>query len=254
MSDVSNSVIEKIQKLLKLSENAGATEAEATSAAAKVSELLALHNLSMGEISEKEAVDSIEQNNDRTCNKNDKKWQSWLYKGAADLNFCKYLINVGGSGGIRHMIVGSPINVLAAGLLGDYLVSAVKRICREETKKDYHKFKAATTEKSMAMYKWRFKIGMGIGLLRRCTALAEKRKAKPTITSDGRNLPALQDAYDTANRAINASLSDMNIKNVRGRTTSTYAVMAGKDAALRVNLNQQLGHNAVPAGRLLGSS
>jgi hypothetical protein len=261
MSD-KNEIIEKIKKIMRLAQNAGATEGEAAAAMSKVQEILAQHNLDMSQIdmTDKDA-EPIAGHRGRVTNKNNK-WEIDIFAGAAKLNFCSYYtINIGDYNGrivkLQHVVVGKPVNVMATELLVEYLLSTVNKMAKEYSVTGHCILAAQLAKTSIAMAVHRFKQGMARQLRHRCIALVAQRSAAPTKTSDGRNLPALADAYEASQKEIQAFIQ----QNVEGLVHKTHnlrgvsaAFGAGKEAANTVNLDKQIGGTtSVPSGFRIGS-
>lgn len=135
MSDITEKqkqVIEKVRKLLALSQN-NTNEHEAQSAAQLAMDLLSSYNLSMHQVGA--------SNEDRTRKDNRLKgglyqWQRGLWEAVANLNFCMYIPIKGTGRGQRyeHRIVGSNVNVISTEVMGDYLQQAIERLARQYAK------------------------------------------------------------------------------------------------------------------------
>lgn len=249
-------LIERIQKLLRLANNAGATEAEAQSAMAKVHELLAEHNLTMAAIeSHGQEKDEVLGKKVRTTNKNGK-WECYVYQGAAKLNFCEYAIGaVRGSTDINHLIIGTEVNVLAAELLGDYLRDTCNRMARELDLKDPMNAALMQADKvGEAMFRHKFKQGMADRLEDRCLKLREQRSRAATKTTDGRNLPALLSTYaaaETQNKAfLDQEMGD--VQQTSHKIRGGYSTHLGRKAAETVSLETQVGTTHDSKARRIG--
>jgi hypothetical protein len=256
-------IIDRIKKLLALGNNAGATEAEAATAMAKVSEILAEHNLTMSQVDAASIKDDeqVQGHKGRSTNRNNK-WEVHVFAGAAELNFCFYYTNnqynaAGNLDRLQHVVVGKPVNVIAAELLADYLVATINKMAKAYSVTGECCAAALMAGTSAAMATHRYKQGMSIKLRRRMDELKVLRSATQTKTSDGRNLPALQDAYDASKQQIDLWMAkaDLNLR-------TTQQKLKGKSAALhhglrdgeKVNLDQQIGgSSAVPSGFRIGS-
>lgn len=132
-------VMRRIQALLNKTEDKGASEAEAQSAANAVAKLMAEYNLDMAtlEASGKSVQDSGAE---RTKEQNDKKcmykWQRELMEKVAALNYCYHFINNkythNKAGNLKktpvHVLVGRKVNVLSAQMMFDYLCEAIERL------------------------------------------------------------------------------------------------------------------------------
>lgn len=260
-------LIDRIKKLLALANDAGATEAEAATAMAKVSEILAEHNLTMAQVDATVSKDDerVQGHKGRHTHRNNK-WEIHLFAGAAFLNFCSYYTNHLLDDNdklqrLQHVTIGKPVNVLASELLAEYLVATVNRMAKVYSTSPECIAAAMLANTSAAMATHRYKQGMAVKLRLRMKALQEERSKQATKTSDGRNLPALQDAYDAANQqialwfeaaAIQEGLELRNVKHkLKGRSAALHHGMRDGE---KVNLEQQLdGPQSVPSGLRIGS-
>jgi hypothetical protein len=130
-------IVERIQKLLRLRDNAG-TQAEAENAAAKVQELLFKHNLEMSEVQshvpddEKSKIERQFFTTDE--GKNESTWVQQLYSAIARYNFCMIVIHK--QGYRQHQspqiaILGKPENIAVVGYTCDWLVPRIRKMSGE---------------------------------------------------------------------------------------------------------------------------
>lgn len=251
-------LIERIQKLLRLAQNAGATEAEAQSAMGKVHELLAEHNLTMSVIENhgSKEKDEVLGKQVRRTNKNGK-WECFIYRGAAELNFCNYIsASVVGSSDITHLIIGTEVNVLAAEMLGDYLRDTVNRMARNLDMDSIDIQKALIMDGiGEAMFRHKFKQGAAIRLDARCLELKKQRSQASTKTSDGRNLPALLSTYEQAQKQNEAFIKDEigKTRQTKQRVKGSHGLGLGKQAADTINLDPQVGSSHQSKARRLSN-
>ena len=70
-----DSILKKIQKLLKMSEDNGASENEAMMAASKVQELLKEHNLSLSDVKDDSEHEPIDRDDHPLGREN---WRAWI--------------------------------------------------------------------------------------------------------------------------------------------------------------------------------
>jgi hypothetical protein len=122
------SIISRIKKLLNMTEDRGATTAEAATAAAKAQALLFEHNLEMSECtSMSEPVEDIGNHYNETGVKEGSPYSRsyvTLYNQIARYNFCR-LINVGQG---KVALVGKKSNVEVATYLYEYLSKALANL------------------------------------------------------------------------------------------------------------------------------
>lgn len=139
MADL-NRVSALIFKLLALSKDAGATEAEASLAAEKAQELMTEHNLSMANIeaSGGKSGEEGQRTKDEMEHRQVYKWQRTLMASLAELNFCycKELFDYH-----RHtnsfkgyQLIGRAANVASTRIMFDYLLQTINRLAKEEVK------------------------------------------------------------------------------------------------------------------------
>jgi uncharacterized protein DUF2786 len=130
-------ILERIQKLLALTEARGATPEEAASAAAKAQSLLFEHNLSMASV-ERHDTDKgkTEQfaNTDFLMNATrfSVSWHRTLLGGIASANFCKAVF---GQGATAH-IIGQTSNVEVVAYLYNYLSREIERLATEGLRRE----------------------------------------------------------------------------------------------------------------------
>lgn len=134
MSDTTalDPIISRIRKLLALSRDAGATEAEAAVAAAKVQELLLTHNLEMAALDQAPSSDRAKEAHTKAAMY---KYQQDLMAALAANNFCRHWINeerVHSNGKIRnakrHYLLGRRVNIMTTQMTYDYLVDTMDRL------------------------------------------------------------------------------------------------------------------------------
>ena len=87
MPEEKENILKRIQKLLKMSEDNGASENEAMLAAQKAQELLSEHNLSRADIQDDSQVEPIER---ETYDAERDNWQGWIQSATAKLYFCQF--------------------------------------------------------------------------------------------------------------------------------------------------------------------
>jgi hypothetical protein len=133
-------IIERIQKILALGRRGG-TEAEAASAMAKFQELLARHNLDLGTVERGGKAGDAKREQASTAG-GMYIYQRELWRAVAELNFCAYFLSgdyikrrVAGleryAWIAKHAFIGRVVNTRATLHMGQYLESAIERLCRE---------------------------------------------------------------------------------------------------------------------------
>ena len=151
MSENKESIIKKIQALLRMSNDTAASENEMMMAASKAQELLGKFNLNMSEVKEsdhidepidKEEVDELEPMQYTL-------WKGALYGAAARLYLCKYYRTTGFNDKYkkirRHVFVGRRSNRIVCKEMCKYFEQAVKRLGDKEFETvpgNYHQIKS----------------------------------------------------------------------------------------------------------------
>lgn len=141
-------IIERIQKLMNVKQERGASEAEAAMAAKLVQQLLAEHNLSMAAIDRAGGTADAggKRVKDQAGFKQVYKWQQRLMRKVAEANYCTALIrhewvDKGGSQGLKYVfdgydLIGRVDNVTTVKLMFEYLLQAIERLARESVDND----------------------------------------------------------------------------------------------------------------------
>jgi len=126
----SDNVVERIRKLLRLAEDAGATEAEAASALERASALLLRHNLTMDQVTVTSAdTPSVTKQPIRTGWAGS--WRGTLLAILARHNLCSPLVSRQGKVD-TVIVVGRPANVQATHALYDWIAAQLERFGLEE--------------------------------------------------------------------------------------------------------------------------
>lgn len=130
-------IIDKIGKLLKLAESPNIEEA--SSAIEKAHKLLKEHNLQMSDIQEKSDLKEIIYGEcGRIVN-----WKKILLNEIAQFNYCTivlsktYLNNLKNRAS-RFVIYGREDNIVSTKMMYEYLISAINRISKNETRRNKH--------------------------------------------------------------------------------------------------------------------
>ena len=135
MTDEKESVLNRIQKLLKMSTENGASENEAMLAADKAQKLLQEHNLSIADIkddSQAEPMDSEDVEVDRDL------WKGYIRNATAKLYFCKTYTTMKYDSHYKKVkvitFVGRKSNRMVATEMCKYFINTVNRLADEEFK------------------------------------------------------------------------------------------------------------------------
>jgi len=136
MTNEKESVLNRIQKLLKMSTENGASENEAMQAADKAQKLLQEHNLSIADIkddSQAEPMDSEDIEVDRDV------WKGYIRNATAKLYFCKTYTTMKFDSRYKKVkiitFVGRKSNRMVATEMCKYFINTVDRLAAEEFRK-----------------------------------------------------------------------------------------------------------------------
>ena len=135
MTEEKQTILERIQKLLKMSKENGASENEAMMAAERVQKLLQEHNLSLGDIKDNESVEPIDKES-YNCTRD--KWHSFIRSSTAKMYFCTTYTENKYDNNYKKVkvvtFVGRKSNTIVAKEMSDYFIDTVNRLAEEEFK------------------------------------------------------------------------------------------------------------------------
>jgi hypothetical protein len=228
-------IMDKIRKVLALTNSPN--EHEAALAAQMAQELLARYNIDISQVREKDENGKKSKIAHDTNYKSSSKpqWRA-LRDICAQMYFCKYYYIKTFGNQEYSCYIGEPHNIEVAKLMSEYLIEAVKRLAKEgrknypmkERANYWHSF---TTAASHRLY-WRIK------------ARIDETRKKATVASDGRNLPALNDLYESARQRHEEFMAQIGIrlKTTRGQTggSHTGGLIEGRAAGDRISIDPQI--------------
>ena len=228
-------LVERIKKLLALSESSN--ENEAAIAAQKTQELLVLHNLELSDLSESD--NEIKEVNIEESSKISN-WKLSLADGVAKANSCKVLKRIYRNRGTILTLYGNSANIIICQHLYEYLIGAIQNSAKE------HKGKGTS-------YLNAFKLGCANRLYHRLMEQRNKMKESGFAeTQDTPLVPAivvrsmLEKQEESVNKYIEESVGT-RIKYVPTIKSSDLfndekrsALSEGYKAADKISLNQQL--------------
>ena len=135
MTEEKESILKRIQKLLKLSVENGASENEAMQAADKAQKLLQEHNLSIADIKDEDQVEPMDSEDvevDRDL------WKGYIRNSTAKLYFCKTYTTMKLDKHYRRIkvitFVGRKSNRMVATEMCKYFINTIERLTTEEFK------------------------------------------------------------------------------------------------------------------------
>lgn len=250
MTEEKKSILERIQKLLRMSEENGASYNEAMMAAQKAQELLQEHNLSLSDVDKDDGV--VEPIGSEDFELDRDKWKAWITAATARLYFCttytnKKLNKETYQWSRVRTFVGRESNRKIAKSMCDYFINAVVRMAED------HVRKIPGSKSEINRIKFNFMQGCAMELSNR---IEEKYKA--LNKEDGykgiqnpNNLPKLFRDEDENNRNWLAK------QGVKLRSTSSnirvkdrLAFANGKESGKNIGIDTQVNANK---GRYLGA-
>ena len=215
-------IVDKIQKLLALTESSN--EHEAALAAEKAHELLAEHNLSMAQVESASKKEKLNEQVGHTSatSKLGARWVRNLWLATARLYFCEYLYSRGNHK-TYHTVIGSEANTTTACHMAEFFTQSVVEMS-----------KGSSSQSS-------FRTGCALRLVTRLNEMRKLAQEQPVTASNKSNLPAL---YEQTKEQLDNYISDTwgELKNVPSRNFSiadSNAYDAGRKAANSIGLNTQ---------------
>jgi len=244
-------IIERIEKLLALSQSPN--ENEALAAAEKAQAMLAEYNLSMSDIGQ--IRDQTIKDNDLLTDRAG--WVKPLLSQVAKLYFCGYYYQTfpaewvkknnldknnrsllaGGHGRVflRHSFIGEKINIIVAKNMSEYLITTMEKMCIERQK--------TVSIKERLSYRSSF---MNACAAQLCYRLRQRlvESSQSGIKGNGTNLPALRSLYEQAQNAVDNYLETEGVKLKQNknltRITNYKGMLAGQEAGDSIGLDNQI--------------
>jgi hypothetical protein len=130
LSPAALAAIEKVEKLLALARDAGATEGEASNAMNLATRILEQHNLDMALVEQNAGRKNTSKRADDQKGGGLYKWQRQVWEHTAKLNMCRYFSIRGLSAGSKYeqRVIGRAENVLMTNIMASYLQQAIERM------------------------------------------------------------------------------------------------------------------------------
>jgi hypothetical protein len=240
-----DSILKRIQKLLKMSEENGASENEAMMAASKVQELLKEHNLSLSDVKDDTEQEPIDRENFDLGKEN---WRGWIAQATAKLYFCSMFQTTKYENYKRvkkSVFVGRKSNRIVAKSMCDYFEKTVEKLADEE-------FKTVPGNKAVInRMKHAFKIGCASRLQSRLQEKYSELVPAYTGIDNPDGLPIL---YKNEQTAISEWLVNQGVKTTTSRSSFSIrdrmAYANGQKKGDGIGLNTQV--NAQTRSRMLG--
>lgn len=234
MSDEQARVLERVRKMLRLANDAAASEGERENALRMAHATLAKYNLTLADAKDRPAEE--EKRGMGTMIGKDYPWMRTVAQGVAELFFCKYLyVSIRGTGRVKHYFVGKESNTIVAREMSEFVISSIDREARM-----YAAMRGATGTM------WRsFCKGASHRIYARCVAIrkaAETPEPAASSTSTALVLRSLYHSEEVANDAlIKQTFPRVKEDKSKERNTIWSAAEAGAAFADKVPLNTQVG-------------
>ena len=246
MPEEKESVLKRIQKLLQMSIENGASENEAMLAADKAQKLLQEHNLSISDLKDEDQVEPMDSEDvevDRDL------WKGYIRNATAKLYFCKTYTTMKLDKHYRRVkvitFVGRKSNRMVATEMCKYFINTVDRLAAEEFR-EVPGSRASINKMSHA-----FKQGCASRLQRRL--LDRYNEIAPEYIPQG-NPDGLPILYKNEQMAITKWLEQKGIRLVSRKQSMSIrdrvAYSRGSEKANGIGLNTQV--NARTKSRMLG--
>lgn len=225
-------IIDKIKKLLSITKENKASESEAAKAAEMAAKLLTEHNLSLGDVTSRDAIDPMDRefHFEKTV-----PWERTVMTYAAELYFCKAYTSKSYLG-IKVAFVGRKSNREVARLMADYFIETINRMADDELAT------STANQRIINSAKHAFREGVTSGLCSRIREIINNRK-KEEVSVTGNTLPI----HISESTAVSAYLDSIGVKlSQKTRKTSVRNAAAfykGKDKAKDISLNDQVTQN-----------
>lgn len=235
-----NKVIDKIRKLLALSNSPN--ENEATSAAEMAAALALRSGLDLAKI---QGMDNAPGAERRIIYEGPfDLWTMNCYSAAARLNACYFYYTRYSTGNGRYYATGKPEKLEAAQLIGEYLVSAVTRLYKEEYENLKDRMGGRVDKPTRFNFRRTFKYACAQRVNNRSIAYVEELKKDDRVAEKVTGSTALVVAhhYETEIMEAKELLEKMGVKVrlVRSKTRGGLGTAAGRNAGDRVSLNPQI--------------
>jgi hypothetical protein len=246
MTEEKESVLKRIQKLLKMSTENGASENEAMLAADKAQKLLQEHNLSIADIKDDSQVEPMESEDvevDRDL------WKGYIRNATAKLYFCSTYSTMKLDTHYKRVkvitFVGRKSNRMVATEMCKYFINTVERLADEEFR-EVPGSRAAINKMAHA-----FKQGAASKLSSRLKKRYEEIAPEYIPQGNPDGLPVL---YKNEQMAITKWLEDQGIRLRSAKSSMSIrdrvAYSRGSEKGNGIGINTQI--NARTKSRMLG--
>lgn len=218
-------ITKKVKALLDKANDAAATQAEAESAMAKAFELLAEHNISMGDLEKGEGAQDVAVG-DYAWNQY---WQKTVWTAIGHLYFCVFTYHKSGTSPCTYFLCGREANRVTAQAVSEYVVSVGKELALKH---------AQENEGNSVSLSNNFKKGFALAIRQKAWELFEK--AQRGEVEHGNALMVL-DVYKQTKIENDELVGHIKGKDNLGDVNNPEAARAGFKAGKTVSLSPQLG-------------
>lgn len=224
-------IIEKVQKLLRLANNAGATDGEIDNAMRMAHGLLAKHNLSMSDVEEK--TEGMEEHIFIFRNR---PWVRRTIKMIAKLYFCEYVVYMHDKRTkTRHLFIGKESNVITAKSIAEFVVTTIKKRAGQERRllNENSAFESSFCE------------GASYQIIKRIGEMLKDANEEPVVSGTGKEI-ALKTIYEQEAIEIEEYMQEKfkkSLTTVKGSSRTIknqQAFGSGSKYAEKIHLGQQL--------------
>jgi Protein of unknown function (DUF2786) len=239
MSEDNDNLIRKIRALRAKAQDSSVTEEEAALYAAKVTELLSAHGLTMAHLTEEKRDDGVRH--EKYEMQYTDPWRVSLFRAAEKLYFClsfnDWRLDEKKDKYVRcRTIVGRPHNVIVLHEMYEYLEQTTLRLAR-----DYARDNPSPHETPRAL-RIGFERGCGERLAQRLLKMHRDQMADAPVQVNGNpgNPPALYQNENKLLQTYAAQKFNLTYKKTRGSDINAHGA-AGMRAADGVSLSTQVG-------------
>lgn len=226
----SENVLAKVRKLMRLANDAGATEGERENALRMAHAFLAKYNLDMAAVAASDPAQNEKREDSSHVMGAMPPWARQIAFGCARLYFCQYYF----SGRAKeHHFIGRHSNVVTASEMAQWLIEAVRKEASAYVRANGGGRSASTS----------FATGAAMKLFRRCEEL-RKASITPVAAAAPGTALVLADFYkteETANREFLRSAGiHLRSRSVGATARDSGAYVSGAAFGGSLNLNRQV--------------
>lgn len=238
-------ILDRVQKMLALANDAAATEGERDNALRMAHATLAKYNLSLASVESRAGKKgAAEAGGERMKHSKESTvgyaWARTAAMGVGKLFFCTYFfIPLRTGSRVIHCFVGREANAITAELIADYINRSILREANRRRREGGHDGSWLVS----------FCKGAAVAVYRRCEELARRNDAmndaEPTQPSAPGTAVALANHYaseEAANLAfISSNVGELKAKKSTQRNTRYDGFASGADYGRNINLDRQVG-------------